>query len=182
VNPEAPLPARLPSEDVIISAPMSYTGSAQRIMRVRRRARSEIELAALTALAVGTVTFVWLLVTVWYLMWGLLLVPYRLYRRGERKRKADALRHRELLVALQSSHAPPGPAPPPPPHQRIGDAEREQAVDELRVHMLAGRLTPEEFEHRVGQVHDARTHAEISAIRSDLPADQTDRSPRWPPA
>ena len=31
-------PIRLASEDVIINAPMSYAGSAQRIMRIRRRA------------------------------------------------------------------------------------------------------------------------------------------------
>ena len=155
---------------------MSYSGSAQRIMRIRRRARSETERTVWTAVAVSTVVFVWLLVTVWYLMWGVLLVPYRLYRRGERKRKADALRHRELLAALQSSRAEPSAAAPPAPRERIGDAEREQVVDELRAHMLAGRLTPDELEERVGQVHDARTQVDLLAVRNDLPASQADRS------
>jgi hypothetical protein len=171
VHSEAQLPARLASEDVIISAPMSYAGSAQRIMRLRRRATTDSERAALTAVAVSAVGIAWVLVTVWYLMWGLLLVPYRLHRRGARKRRAEALRHRELLAALQVSgaaHAP--PAPPPSPEERIGDAEREQAVDDLRSHLLAGRLTAEEFEHRLGAVATARTYGQLAAVSADLPS------------
>ena len=95
-------PARLASEDVIISAPMSYVGSAQRIMRVRRRAHGESELAALTAAAVIVVGVAWVFVTAWYLTWGLLLVPYRLQRRGARKRKADARSFRRFALFGQS--------------------------------------------------------------------------------
>jgi len=169
-HPEAQLPARLASEDVIISAPMSYTGSAQRIMRVRRRARGESELAALTTAAVVAVVVAWVLVTVWYLMWGLLLVPYRLHRRGVRKRKAEALRHRELLAAIQISGTASAPAgPPPSPNERIGDVEREQAAEALRGHLLAGRLSAEEFEHRLGAVAAAQTRGQIMAVSADLP-------------
>lgn len=167
---EAQLPARLASEDVIISAPMSYVGSAQRIMRIRRRARGESELAALTTAAVVAVVVAWVFVTVWYLMWGLLLVPYRLHRRGARKRKAEALRHRELLAAIQTSTtAAAPPAPPPSPDERIGDVEREQAAEALRRHLLAGRLTADEFEHRLGAVAAAQTHGQITAVSADLP-------------
>jgi hypothetical protein len=164
------LPVRLPSEDVIISAPMSYSGSAQRIMRLRRRARTDSELAGLTAASVALVAVAWVLVTVWYLMWGILLVPYRLHRRGARKRRAEALRHRELLAAIQVSSTAGGPPPPPPsPKERVGDAEREQASQELRAHLLAGRLTAEEFEHRLGDVAAARTRGELQAVSADLP-------------
>jgi hypothetical protein len=51
------------------------------------------------------IVFAWVMVTVWYLTWGLLLVPYRLVRRGARKRKVEALRHRELLGTIQGSAA-----------------------------------------------------------------------------
>jgi hypothetical protein len=164
--------ARLASEDVIFSAPMSYVGSAQRIMRLRRRARGESELAALTAAAVITVAVAWVFVTVWYLMWGLLLVPYRLHRRGARRRRAEALRHRELLAALQVSKAIDAPpAPPPSPDERIGDVEREQAAEALRGHLLAGRLNAEEFEHRLGAVTAARTRGQIMAVSADLPSE-----------
>jgi hypothetical protein len=169
VNQQGQLPARLASEDVIVSAPMSYTGSAQRIMRLRRRVQNESALAWATAACVVLVATAWLFVTVWYLMWGFLLIPYRLIRRGERKRKAEALRHRELLAALQAGAPPPEPVPKPPPGQRVGDAERERTIDELRGHMLAGRLSSEEFEHRVGAVQKARTHGEILAVSDDLP-------------
>ncbi len=98
-------PARLASEDVIINAPMSYAGSAQRIMRTRRRANTGAAMCAITVLAVALVVLAWIFVTVWYLTWGLLLVPYRLLRRGARKRKAESLRHRELLGTIQGSAA-----------------------------------------------------------------------------
>jgi hypothetical protein len=33
---------------------------------------------------------------------------------------------------------------------RVADADREQLIDELREHALAGRLTSEELEERIG--------------------------------
>lgn len=96
---------RLASEDVIINAPMSYTGSAQRITRLRRRGRSTPALVALTVLAIVLVVFAWVAVTGWYLvsfvLLGLITIPYRLLRRGARKRKAEARRHREVLDAMK---------------------------------------------------------------------------------
>lgn len=171
MNQQGQLPTRLASEDVIISAPMSYSGSAKRIMRLRRRVQNESALAWVTAACVVLIATAWLFVTVWYLMWGVFLVPYRLIRRGDRKRRAEALRHRELLAALQAGAPPPEPpSEPPPPRQRIGDAERERAIGELRGHMLAGRLSSEEFEQRVDAVQKARTHGEILGVSDDLPA------------
>ena len=41
----------------------------------------------------------WVAVTAWYVVFGILLWPYRLLRRGSRKRKRDELRHREALAA-----------------------------------------------------------------------------------
>jgi len=38
----------------------------------------------------------------WYAIFGLLLVPYRLLRRGQRKRDVAAKRHAELLAAARS--------------------------------------------------------------------------------
>ena len=35
----------------------------------------------------------------WYLLFGLLIVPYRLIRRSDRNRNRDALQHREILAA-----------------------------------------------------------------------------------
>jgi hypothetical protein len=179
-------PARLASEDVIINAPMSYAGSAQRIMRIRRSAHAGWGIFALTVLGVLLVLLAWTFVTVWYVIWGLLLVPYRLLRRGSRKRKAEAMRHREMMGTIQGSAsasaasivaataAPRTSAPPEPPlvyspTERIGDADRERAIEELREHTLAGRLTAEEFEERLGSAHAARTRADLDAVSTDLP-------------
>jgi hypothetical protein len=171
-------PARLASEDVIINAPMSYAGSAQRIMRIRRSARDERHLATLTALAVLLVVMAWIFVTAWYLVWGLLLVPYRLLRRGARKRKAEALRHREMMGAIQGSAIASANAivssriETPPvysPTELLADSDREGAIQELRGHLLDGRLTNEEFERRLALAQTARTRAELDGARSDLP-------------
>jgi uncharacterized protein DUF1707 len=176
-------PGRLASEKVIINAPMSYAGSAQRIMRIRGDSESG-KLVAMTVLAILLVLAVWLLVTAWYLVWGLWLVPYRLLRRGARKRKAEALRHRELMGTIQGSAAASAATivtstatsqaavmTPPvfSPAELVADADRESAIDDLREHMLAGRLTAQEFEIRVGGAHTARTRADLDAVRSDLP-------------
>ena len=50
-----------------------------------------MKLVAITMLAIVLILMVWVLVTAWYLIWGLWLVPYRVLRRGARKRKAGAL-------------------------------------------------------------------------------------------
>lgn len=176
---------RLPSEDVIISAPMSYTGSAQRIMRLRRRASTDRQLVAITAAAVTLIVVVWALVTVWYLIWGIWLIPYRLLRRGARRRRVEAMRHRELLGTIQGSAAGSAAAivaatatdpsmlagltpPTRDPHARVGDAERDDAVEQLREDLLAGRFTAEEFEQRLESAQRARTRGDLEAVRSDL--------------
>ena len=164
-------PARLASEDVIISAPMSYAGSAQRIVRLRRRVDAGWELTAVTTLVVVLIVTAWLLITVWYLTWGLLLVPYRLMRRGQRRRRVEALRHRELLGALQAApRASTVPASAPPPAtELVADADRERALEELREHLLDGRLTTSEFEARLASVHWARTRGDLDVARANLP-------------
>lgn len=178
-------PARLASEDVIINAPISYAGSAQRIIRLRRRADGGAKLVAITVLAILLILMVWAFVTAWYLMWGLWLVPYRVLRRGARKRKAEGLRHRELMGTIQGSAAASAAvivagtsattaAPLTPavrsPDELVADLERESVLQALRGHMLAGRLTSEEFEERVDALQRARTLRDLDAVNVNLPA------------
>jgi hypothetical protein len=59
--------------------------------------------------------------------------------------------------------------PGSPPPLRIGTAERNQAVDALREHSVAGRLDLDEFEERVGQAYSARTAGDLDALLCDLP-------------
>jgi hypothetical protein len=56
-----------------------------------------------------------------------------------------------------------------PSSLRVADADREQLAAELREHMLAGRLTPEEFEERLGRAYKAATRGELDVLKQDLP-------------
>jgi Domain of unknown function (DUF1707) len=56
-----------------------------------------------------------------------------------------------------------------PSSLRVADADRERLADELREHMLAGRLTPEEFEERLDTTYKAKTQSDLDALHVDLP-------------
>jgi uncharacterized membrane protein len=52
---------------------------------------------------------------------------------------------------------------------RIGDADREAAAAALREHFAHGRLTLEEFQHRLAAVFAAKTDRDLADIGADLP-------------
>lgn len=54
-------------------------------------------------------------------------------------------------------------------HIRVSDEERERLAEELQEHTVAGRLTAEEYEQRLGSVYAARTRADLDVLRGDLP-------------
>jgi hypothetical protein len=60
-----------------------------------------------------------------------------------------------------------------PSEIRVADADREQVVEELREHTIAGRLTSEELEERSESAYRARTRAELDVLRADLPVSST---------
>jgi len=103
--------ARLDSEEVVLAAPMSFTGSAERLWKLTRSAPANaLASAAVYAGVVLMITVVWAAVLCWYFFFGLWLVPYRLIRRGQRKRRREDLRHREMLTMMHQV----GQQPPPP--------------------------------------------------------------------
>jgi len=55
---------------------------------------------------------------------------------------------------------------------RIGDAEREAAVEALGEHYAAGRLTKDEYDERAEQVWAARTSSQLYPVFADLPRPQ----------
>jgi hypothetical protein len=81
---------------------MSYVGSAARIWKLTGVTANAGGRVALGALAIVLIGCAWVVVTSWYLTFGLLLVPYRIVRRGSRKHKREALQHREMLAAIQA--------------------------------------------------------------------------------
>lgn len=60
---------------------------------------------------------------------------------------------------------------------RIGDAERDAAMAQLREHFVAGRLTFDELTERIDAALVAKTQRQIDALMADLP-----RPPRIPRA
>lgn len=91
----------LASEKVIIQAPMSYTGGTLRIWKLTRSSDNAlVRWLLLIPCAILAVLCAWVAISAWYLMFGLLLMPYRILRRGSRKRKKEALRHRETLAVI----------------------------------------------------------------------------------
>jgi Domain of unknown function (DUF1707) len=61
---------------------------------------------------------------------------------------------------------------------RIGDRDREAATDRLSAHAAAGRLSTEELEERLDELHEARTAGELFAIERDLPRPRLTRGRR----
>ena len=66
----------------------------------------------------------------------------------------------------------------------VADSDRKTASDEIRQHYDSGRLTLDEFESRLAEVHGARTrgdleHALRQLPRSEPPASLRLRDRRW---
>jgi uncharacterized membrane protein len=87
----------LDSERIVVSAPMSFSGSTGRIKNLTK----DWHPALFWLVGFPLLMTWWTLIVCWYVCFGLLLVPYRLVRRGSRKRARDEARHRELLAELQ---------------------------------------------------------------------------------
>lgn len=61
---------------------------------------------------------------------------------------------------------------------RVSDDERQQVIDQLRVHTAVGRLTLDEFEARVGEAWAATNHGELRAVLRELPGSAPTPLPR----
>ena len=96
----------LASEKIVVSAPMSLHGSAARIWKITKITDNPAGRIGLAILASTLIALAWMLVIAWYTIFGILLVPYRLIRRGSRKRKVEVLRHRETLTAISTVQVP----------------------------------------------------------------------------
>jgi Domain of unknown function (DUF1707) len=62
-------------------------------------------------------------------------------------------------IALRTRH----------PSLRVSDDERERAVEELRRHYAAGRLTAGELEERVARAYRADTRGDLARVFEALP-------------
>jgi uncharacterized membrane protein len=67
--------------------------------------------------------------------------------------------------------------------QRVGDEERQRAAEILADQHARGRLSPEEFETRLGAAFAAETTTDLGRVLADLPIRAPAGSPpsRWRP-
>ena len=95
---------KLSSEKVVVSAPLSFSGSAQRIWKITD-VENPIAKFALSLLAITLTMCAWMFVLGWYfvmyILFGVFFLIFRLFIRGRRKDKRDKLRHREVLDAIE---------------------------------------------------------------------------------
>ena len=73
-------------------------------------------------------------------------------------------------MSPQSPEVTGPPGAPGAVSERAGDADRDSVVRALRDHLVAGRLTLDEFSDRTGAALVARTKGELDALLADLPA------------
>jgi hypothetical protein len=68
---------------------------------------------------------------------------------------------------------------------RTSDADRERAIEALKVAFVQGRLTKDELDTRAGLALVSRTYAELTAATANIPARPAVPRPRpmpdWPP-
>jgi hypothetical protein len=99
-----PAPYNQPRHGTVdqVAAPMSFAGSGGRLLNlVRGRDMSPVAAAfAWTGVILG-IMLAWTAILCWYLVFGLMVAPYRIMRRGQRRRKIDARRHDELMRELR---------------------------------------------------------------------------------
>lgn len=88
------------SERVVIQSPMSFTGSARRAWKLTNLGPGWVKIGTIPA-AVVLIALWWMVDAAWLIVFGILLVPWRLLRRGSRRRKQERLRHEELLAATR---------------------------------------------------------------------------------
>jgi uncharacterized membrane-anchored protein len=94
-----------PSDQIVVSAPMSFAGSAQRAWKLTvyphgNGWNTTVRAATITGVLL-LITAWWAAVLCWYCVFGLWLIPYRLIRRGQRKEHRRALQHGETLAAIR---------------------------------------------------------------------------------
>lgn len=82
------------SSKIVVSAPMSFSGST-------RRVRNWLSGPLFWIVGLPLLLLWWVVILAWYVVFGIFLVPYRLIRRGSRKRKLADARHREMMAAVR---------------------------------------------------------------------------------
>jgi len=173
---------QLASERVVVAAPMSLAGAFGRVRRLYGditrhlpdQPAVEYPVKVLVWLLCVAVLLVWWsIVLAWYVFWGILLIPYRLIRRGSRKRKVTALQHRETLSAMGRVSWQPTHQVPPRGTGRLVTASPQR----LGRHEALGEsaATPGSDMGSVGKSHGGKRVDGLGGCLPAVPAGHADR-------
>lgn len=96
---------KLASEKIIVSAPTSFSGSAQRIWKITETDDDLLKWLVLVPIALCLIFMAWSFVAIWYFiifgLFGIFVIPFRLLTRSGRYHKRSKLQYRELLEAIR---------------------------------------------------------------------------------
>jgi Domain of unknown function (DUF1707) len=67
---------------------------------------------------------------------------------------------------------------PETPDLLVSDRDRARVGDELRTHFEAGRLTLDEFQERLDELHGVRTEKQLAEVLRQLPTKRPSVNPR----
>lgn len=99
---------KLASEKIVVSAPTSFSGSAARIWKMTDSDNTALKWLLLVPIALCLIFMAWSLVAIWYFiifgLFGIFVIPFRLFTRSGRNRKRSKLQHRELLEAVRENN------------------------------------------------------------------------------
>jgi hypothetical protein len=93
------------SSEMRLAPISSFAGSAERIWPLTRHDNPWLRYVLIIPGVVLLIVAAWLVVAGYYLVmygiFGFLFLPWRIVRRGNRKRKIERTRHEEVLAALR---------------------------------------------------------------------------------
>ncbi len=84
------------SNKYTVQSPMSYIGSTRRLWMISNNTIYRIFAATIL------IPTAWCFITAWYMLFGILLIPYRIIRRSNRKNKLARIQHDELMEMLRN--------------------------------------------------------------------------------
>lgn len=91
------------SEKVVVSSPMSYSGATQRLMNLAHVDNQLVKWFIAIPLVLISLIFIYACITIWYVCFGIFIIPWRLLRRSQRKAKKERLSNQEMLQAIKNS-------------------------------------------------------------------------------
>lgn len=94
----------LKSEQMVVSSPMSFSGATKRIINITKVNNVFAKWFLAVPIAVILLLFMYVVIAAWYACFGILVVPWRILRRGQRKSKKTTQQHREVMDSIQKNN------------------------------------------------------------------------------